>query len=754
MTRTQRVDEFKWSQANCLNGERSTSTTGSGTAVMDPAAGTMVLTAGSGTATLVESLRGLISETGRTLNFDAALPVEIKSAKQVTIDKSQITVRGTGTLVVSGGTAYAVVTWNPADKAANATLSNGNKTVTVNAQDASVRATTPRNEATGKYVYEWTYVSENSPQFIIVGLMTAVSSLNFYPGHSADSIGYESDTGDIYVNGSVVATISTATVGDKAAIVIDRDTVPGSTVVHFWLNGVHKTIYTMAGVTLSYPAVGSSSSSSNTASGTANFGATALTYMTAYAAYHSGLQTVSIGLISASFVIASPGADVVEEVTYGHGGINTAVKSLTLSVTSGALTLKKIDFVCTVPAVSAADEALLYTFGALLACWNRGTGRVLDKLYSGTDTLNAPKASGLLALACVAAYDAGLITLADAQTVATELINYLTSGTVPTVSGWFVHFTSTGGGAATGSEYSMVDCAIALIAATIAAKALGLSPQIIALRATIRAIDFAAATNAGNKIAIAFSDAGVLSPYNYDVWGSESALLQLLRWMQGPSTTPFTYTPGPPTYGGRGFIVEEAALFCRQFGLIAPGPGGKEGVDYLGVNWMVERSAHRATQNNFNGATPVYGLSEMDTLQTTGATSYAALGVGGLYQGMLYQVSGEGPWETPSYMAMAASLDAGVFSYDLGLAEFQACLYPLTGLVESTLWNGSAYTRQHFLVNSLREAFSVLGLYHGRQVLLAQTDLIYQAADADAVLSEALSSYFPGGNVWPTYQAA
>lgn len=92
-----------------------------------------------------------------------------------------------------------MATWNPADKGANITLSNGNRTAEMTAAGwEGVRATI--SKASGKWYWEIT-PDVGTGNLLIIGAATAGETLT-YPGDSAAGYGYEGSTGNKFNNGS------------------------------------------------------------------------------------------------------------------------------------------------------------------------------------------------------------------------------------------------------------------------------------------------------------------------------------------------------------------------------------------------------------------------------------------------------------------------------------------------------------------------------------------------------------------------
>jgi hypothetical protein len=177
-------------------------------------------------------------------------------------------------------------TWNPSDKAAGVTLSNGNLTA-VPASAVSVRSTI--SVSTGKWYWEIKVDSGTVDNMWAVA--DASANISSYPGSDAHSWAYFQSLGRKYNNGSVSAYSGNApAVNDIIGVALDAD--GGS--VTFYLNNVSQGAITLTGLSAPYFAMYGSGGGS--VQGTANFGATALTY-TPPAAYNAGLYTASASLV-------------------------------------------------------------------------------------------------------------------------------------------------------------------------------------------------------------------------------------------------------------------------------------------------------------------------------------------------------------------------------------------------------------------------------------------------------------------------
>lgn len=126
------------------------------------------------------------------------------------------------------------VTWNPADKAAEITLSNGDLTATATASmDSAVRATT--GKASGKWYWEVT-VGSPAQGDIHIGIGTILASVayNNYVGEDVYGYGYRFDNGNIYNDFGGTAYGNAYIADDIISVALDMDNGK----VFFAINGV------------------------------------------------------------------------------------------------------------------------------------------------------------------------------------------------------------------------------------------------------------------------------------------------------------------------------------------------------------------------------------------------------------------------------------------------------------------------------------------------------------------------------------
>ena len=127
-----------------------------------------------------------------------------------------------GRAAIDGGGGGAVTTtWNPADKSANITLSNGNLTAAISANaDSAVRSTTSKAAGSGKYYFEVTVTGTLANTGIGVASPTAVlSSVHNTVTQAAAAF---TGPGSAFINGSNVGfALGGFVTGNVACVAVD-----------------------------------------------------------------------------------------------------------------------------------------------------------------------------------------------------------------------------------------------------------------------------------------------------------------------------------------------------------------------------------------------------------------------------------------------------------------------------------------------------------------------------------------------------
>lgn len=183
-------------------------------------------------------------------------------------------------LFIKGVSGVTYATWNPSDKHASITLTNGNLTLQQSAGNQGVRATI--GKTTGKWY--WEYIQEDGAAEADVGIATSSYSLSTWLGNDAHGVGYDSLDGKIYKSGSAVGTGGSAwnTNGNVIGIALDADIGE----IKIYRSNILQYTYSTGLTAPYYPASGGFGASKITA----NFGATALTY-TPPSGYNAGMYT-------------------------------------------------------------------------------------------------------------------------------------------------------------------------------------------------------------------------------------------------------------------------------------------------------------------------------------------------------------------------------------------------------------------------------------------------------------------------------
>lgn len=182
-------------------------------------------------------------------------------------------------IMASLGTVASIntyATWNPADKSAGSTLTNGNLTYSTATNGQAARATV--GKSSGKWYFEMTVSGMGTENNVSgVGVSDSTDALNRGPGwHSVDanrcSIGF-SNTGDILKSGAVQFSSTAWSNGDVIGVAFD---VTAKT-VQFYRNGTAvSSAYSWVTTSTVFPRIGHSAS--NAFTGTANFGASAFAH--------------------------------------------------------------------------------------------------------------------------------------------------------------------------------------------------------------------------------------------------------------------------------------------------------------------------------------------------------------------------------------------------------------------------------------------------------------------------------------------
>jgi hypothetical protein len=126
----------------------------------------------------------------------------------------------------------ALTTWNPSDKSAGITLSNGNLTATDNLNDSTlhdVRAVA--SHSAGLYYAE--FHVDTSPNSMHLGIANSTEALNANIGNTDNNAIAIDDGGTVWLNGGSVGTASAFVLNDIVCMAVDM----GHTNIWFRTNG-------------------------------------------------------------------------------------------------------------------------------------------------------------------------------------------------------------------------------------------------------------------------------------------------------------------------------------------------------------------------------------------------------------------------------------------------------------------------------------------------------------------------------------
>lgn len=236
-------------------------------------------------------------------------------------------------------------TWNPSDKGAAVTLSNGNLTAAYGSGTGAARATT--SKSSGKWYWECTY--GGNPDNGQLGISDGSANVSTFADSTHSNV-YYAGTGGFYGSGTAYG--ATYTAGDIIGVALDMDNgklffAKNNT----WQNSGDPVAGTNAAKTgLSgswFPSCFLGVGSANAASYTVNFGATALTYTapTGYSTIDSNAVFGTMPLTEAQDTSAMTGTQVTP----------TGTMALTEAQDTSAMTGTQVTPTGTMALTEAAD---------------------------------------------------------------------------------------------------------------------------------------------------------------------------------------------------------------------------------------------------------------------------------------------------------------------------------------------------------------------------------------------------------------
>jgi len=382
------------------------------------------------------------------------------------------------------------------------------------------------------------------------------------------------------------------------------------------------------------------------------------------------------------------------------------------------------------PEVDFPTYVFLTSYAKFARCYSEQTGLVRDRAHTPARTFANVPATGMFALATVAAQQIGVVSDETARDILRRSSQAILE--LPRMRGLLPHFVEQIDGRwapIAASEYSTIDTALCLISLRLAAQALHDEQTAAQALNLLRGIDINRLRDADGYVLHGLTNDGRPLPSIWRDWGGETAMvLMMQRIAAGTSVTPKMDASGR-SHRGIGFITELPALFFPQFNTNVRAHAGA-------VDWLAYRQKRLAEQKAyFSKHAPgslaaemgLYGLSAGEGANGVG---YLASGVEDPDQRTIF----------PHYILMSALVDANPSSvYDLlGKMETRGWLTPW-GLVENIGADGKAYLP---MIGSLNASFEALSSYHLLMKHRHQDNALYQVASADPVFQDAIKAVF------------
>jgi hypothetical protein len=382
------------------------------------------------------------------------------------------------------------------------------------------------------------------------------------------------------------------------------------------------------------------------------------------------------------------------------------------------------------PDVDFPTYVFLSSYAKFARCYSEQTGLVRDRAHTPARTFANVPATGMFALATVAAKQLGIVSDDTARTILRRSAQAILD--LPRMRGLLPHFVEQTNGKWTpiaASEYSTVDTALCLISLRLAANALNDEATATQALELLRGIDMSRLRDADGYVLHGLTNDGRPLPSIWRDWGGETALvLMMQRISAGTSMEPRMDVSGR-SYRGIGFITELPALFFPQFNTNARAHAGA-------VDWLAYRQRRLAEQKAYfpkhapGSLAAEMGLYGLSAGEGANGVGYLASGVDDPDQRTIY----------PHYILMSALVEASTSSvYDLlGKMETRGWLTPW-GLVENIGADGKAYLP---MIGSLNASFEALSSYHLLMQHRKQDNALYQVASADPIFQDAIKAVF------------
>ena len=382
------------------------------------------------------------------------------------------------------------------------------------------------------------------------------------------------------------------------------------------------------------------------------------------------------------------------------------------------------------PEVDFPTYVFLSSYAKFARCHSEQTGMVRDRAHTPAKTFANVPATGMFALATVAAKQLGIVTEDTARDILTRSSKAIFE--LPKMRGLLPHFVEQVDGRwapIQASEYSTIDTALCLMSLRLAANALQDQATANQALALMKGIDMSRLRDADGYVLHGLANDGRPLPSIWRDWGGETALvLMMQRIAAGTSMDPKMDASGR-SYRGVGFITELPALFFPQFNTNARAHAGA-------VDWLAYRQKRLAEQKAYfpknapGSVAAEMGLYGLSAGEGTNGIGYLASGVEDPDQRTIY----------PHYILMSSLVSANpseVYGL-LGKMEARGWLTPW-GLVENIGADGKAYLP---MIGSLNASFEALSAYHLLMQHRGQDNPLYQVASADPVFQDAIKAVF------------
>jgi hypothetical protein len=382
------------------------------------------------------------------------------------------------------------------------------------------------------------------------------------------------------------------------------------------------------------------------------------------------------------------------------------------------------------PEMDFPTYVFLASYAKLARCYSEGTGLVRDRAHTSDESLNNVPATGLFALATVAAHEAGIVDAGTARATVRRISDAIAG--LPRKHGVLPHFVQRVNGEwapIAGSEFSTVDTALCLFSLRMAANAMGDAETSKRVLELLRGLEMNTLRDAEGFVLHGLRNDGSPLASVWKDWGGETALvLMMQRVAAGPAIPPRMDDNGR-SYRGVGFITELPSLFFPEFNTHARAQAGL-------VDWLAYRRGRLAEQKAYfpkhaPGSVAAqlgfYGLSAGEGRHGEG---YLVSGVEDAGQRTIH----------PHYILMSGLLEpspAPVYEV-LEKLEQRGWFTPL-GLVENIAADGKSYLP---MIGSLNAGFEAVSAYHLLAKHRRQENAIYAAAKRDLVLEDAVRAVF------------